>query len=179
MNWLDWVIGAVIVYHLVRGTGRGFIGEIFYFGGVFVSLLITINNYQSLGEYLSDSIHLSRSVTDFLAFLFLTVLVILLSVLVGYMWGKITRPITMVWANRLGGFLLGSIKGCIMVSIFLVMMMLFPLPGKTIPHVKRSHLAPTFLMVAPKIYEVTIKRLNPASLFDAQRFLEKYYHLVK
>jgi membrane protein required for colicin V production len=179
MTWLDWVIVAVIGYHLVRGAWRGFIREIFYFVGAFASLLISISYYQLLGDYLSSALHLSRSVSDFVAFLFLTVMVLLLSILVGYLLGKATQSITMFWANRWGGFILGGIKGCILVSILLVMMLLYPLPKTTIPRLKKSYLAPTFLSVAPKIYEVTIRLVNPSSLFNAQQFLDKYYNLVK
>jgi membrane protein required for colicin V production len=144
MAVVDWLIVVVLVVSVLSAAKKGFFLEVFSLAGVIAGLLIASWNYQRLMPWFSRWIT-ERQVAEAIAFLAISLGVMILAGLVGRLIRWSVRSIGLGWVDRLIGAAFGFVKGCVLVVIAVLAVAAF-LPKAT--WFQQSRLVPYFLDAA-------------------------------
>ena len=160
MNTLDVIILIFVLIPALLGLKKGFIKSIFSLISIIAGLAVATKFHSGLSLVLSKFIKDTRFV-DPLAF----IIIILVFYLIGlYIASKLSKTgfITDT-LNKIGGFLFGSLKGVLFLSIlFVIIGTTFLTPES---QTKKSILYPYVLNVAPNTYNA-VKNVLPFSKKD-------------
>lgn len=159
MSWFDLLIVAVMAISTVSAFVRGFFLEVFSLAGLFVGLIVASEEYGPVARWLQrwagkwiSSTATRQDVADLVAFLLLSLGVMLLATLVGRLLRGAARQIGLGFLDRILGAGLGFIKGCVVITLVVMAVTAF-LPQADF--VKRSRLAPLFVDAAHQASHIT------------------------
>jgi membrane protein required for colicin V production len=144
MNLADLLIVAVLVVSVVSAFIKGFFVEVFSLLGVIVGLFFAAANYGGLVPWILPLVK-NVEAANLIAFLVITLLVMLLAGLAGRLLRGLLRQVGLGILDRLLGAVFGLIKGCIVVTLVLMGIVAF-LPRQA--WLDNSRLAPVFLTAA-------------------------------
>ena len=147
MNPLDWILGIILVYSVVRAAMRGFIAESFALGGVVCGFLFACWFYRQGGAGLAGLIA-SPPVAQLAAFLLILAATMVAAFLLSKLLRRTARAIGLGFFDRLLGALFGLLRG-ILFGISLLLPITAFLP--TSAWVQQSALAPYFLGAAHSV----------------------------
>jgi membrane protein required for colicin V production len=147
MSPLDWILGIILVYSVVRAAMRGFIAESFALGGVVFGFLFACWFYRPAAESLAGLIA-TPAFAQLVAFL----LILAATMVAAYLLAKIirhtARTIGLGLFDRLFGAIFGLLRGMLFgLSLLLPITAFLP----TAAWVQQSALAPYFLRAAHAI----------------------------
>lgn len=145
-NWMDWALLLVLAASLLSGMFKGLVKQALDFASLFVGLFLADKWAPQVSVWLNSTFNLGTSIRALLIPLFgnyslepvaLAVLSFLLvwgvvSIafsLLGGILQSVTRLPILATANRLGGGLLGALKGAL--TIFIVASLLSFLPASS------------------------------------------------
>jgi membrane protein required for colicin V production len=157
MNLLDLIIAAIILFCLVRGIFRGMVKEVSSIVGVLGGFYAGYTYYPQVSNYLkgwiSNPIYLN-TVSFLLIFFIVLIIIATLGVIIKYLL-NIT---SLGWSDRVGGALLGSLKGVLIVSSLLVVFTAFLPKGSAF--IKESILAPYSTVLSEKMASIVSKDMK-------------------
>jgi membrane protein required for colicin V production len=156
MAVVDWVIAAIVVLSVIGAAKNGFFVEAFSLGGVVLGLLIASWNFQRLMPALLQLIH-NSAVAEAIAFLLVALSVMIIAGVVGRILNRTAHSIGLGWLDRLVGAVFGFLKGCVVVTLGVMVLAAF------FPHCRwldHSQLAPYFLSAAHTTTAVTPSELG-------------------
>jgi membrane protein required for colicin V production len=169
MNALDFIIGLVLVFVLIRGIFRGLVEEIASIIGVFAGIYGAVFYYPRgaafLGRWMSDT-----GYANILSFIIIFGLIYFVISILGVLIRYVLNIASLGWLDRLCGALFGIIKGVLIVSVLVMALTAF-LPGNT-PLMRHSRLAPPVLLVSERLVKIVPKDMK-------ERFGEKLKELRK
>lgn len=151
MALIDWLIVVVLLVSVLSAAKHGFFLEIFSLAGVVFGLLLASWNYQKLLPWVSRWVH-TWAVAEALSFLAIALAVMLAAGLLGRLIRWSVHSIGLGWADRFIGALFGLAKGCVLVTMAVLVVAAF-LPQAT--WFRQSRLAPYFLTAAHHAAVVT------------------------
>lgn len=157
MNLLDIVIIVIVGSSFVLSLFRGAIKEVFSIGSVIVGFLIANHTYWYMAGLLMPFVHhepLSTVIGYAVVFVGCSMGVRLIGVFIE----KVVRQIMLGWADHLLGAVFGFIKGCLIVSV-IVMLMTTLMPGNKV--FQESRLAPYIISTVDlmaKVFPEDIKK---------------------
>ncbi len=156
MAIVDWVIVAVVVLAVIGAAKNGFFVEAFSLAGVVLGLLIASWNYQRLMPALLQAVH-TPAIAEAIAFLAIALMIMIAAGLVGQILHRTAHTIGLGWLDRLVGAAFGFLKGCVVVTLgVMVLAAFFPNCG----WLDHSRLAPYFLSAAHTTTAVTPQELG-------------------
>lgn len=148
MNLLDIIIAVIILFCLVRGIFRGMVKEVSSIIGVLGGFYAGYTYYPQVADYLrawaGDFAYID-TVSFLILFFGIFMLIAVLGVIIKYL----LNIAFLGWADRLGGALLGSMKGLLIVSSLLVAFTAFLPKGSTF--ITESKLAPYSTLLSEKM----------------------------
>lgn len=147
MTVIDWAILAILVVSVVTAARSGLVVEVFSLAGLVVGLLLASWDYQRLTPWVGSWIH-SLPVAQAVAFLIIVLGVMIAAALAGKFLRWSVQSIGLGWADRLAGAAFGLVKGCVLVTIAVIVIAAF-WPSAT--WFRRSRLAPGFLTMAHRV----------------------------
>jgi membrane protein required for colicin V production len=156
MALIDWLIVIVLVVSVLSAAKKGFFLEAFSLAGVIVGLLLASWNYQRLLPWMTRWIH-SWPAAEALSFLCIALGVMLLAGIAGRVVRWSVHSIGLGWADRLIGAVFGLVKGCVLVTLAILVVAAF-LPQAT--WFRQSRLAPYFLAAARQASVATPNELG-------------------
>jgi membrane protein required for colicin V production len=140
MNWLDYVLLAIIVVTAVVGIFKGFAKQAIGLAAVIAGLILAVVYYEQAGAVFMAFVK-NRLVSQFLGFLLIFVLVLVAGAILGHLITKaMIGPLALV--NRLLGALFGVIKAVLICGIIVFALVSFEVAR---PVVEASVLAPACL----------------------------------
>jgi len=144
MTPLDWILGIILVYSVVRAAVRGLIAESFALAGVVLGFLFACWFYRQAGAALSGLIS-SQPLAQLTAFLLILAATMVAASLLAKVLRHTASAIGLGFFDRLLGALFGLIRG-----ILLGMSLLLPITAflPTAAWLQQSALAPYFLGAA-------------------------------
>lgn len=160
MTIVDWVIAIVLVVSIVSAAKDGLIVEVFSLAGLILGLLLASWDYQKLTPWFGSWIH-SAALVEVLSFVAIVVATLIVAAVAGRMVRWSVQSIGLGWADRLAGAAFGLVKGCVVVTIAVMVTAAF-WPKAT--WLRQSRFAPEFLSMARWAAVVT-----PADLGDRIR----------
>lgn len=147
MTAIDWAIVAIVVVSVVTAAREGLVVEVFSLAGLIMGLLLASWDYQRLTPWVGTWVH-SAPLAQALAFLFIAFGVMIAAALLGRFIRWSVKSIGLGWADRVAGAAFGLVKGCVLVTIAVMVIAAF-WPSAT--WFQRSRLAPGFLSIAHRV----------------------------
>jgi membrane protein required for colicin V production len=144
MSPLDWILGIIVVYSVVRAAMRGLISECFALGGVICGFLFACWFYRQVAESLAGLIA-TPAFAQLTAFLLILVATMVAAYLLARLARHTARAIGLGFFDRLLGAIFGLLRGMLLgLSLLLPITAFLP----TATWVQQSALAPYFLRAA-------------------------------
>jgi membrane protein required for colicin V production len=141
MNLFDCLLIAMLAYSTIMAFVRGIILELFSLGGLIAGLLLASWNYNHIAAYF-ERIITNSATAQILAFLFIVIVVMVLSTLLGRALNRTAHAIGLGFFDRLLGAVFGFARGCLFGVAILMAIAAF------LPHsawAENSRLSPYFL----------------------------------
>lgn len=137
-NWVDWALAIIIVLSIIPAVRKGFVRELISLASVVVGLVVAALEYPRAAAWYED---LTKSHEVALAAGFLTIFIAVLvaGAIVSLIARLLIRTAGVEWFDRFLGGIFGFIRGVIIDSILLMILMAFAIKPQA---VSRSYLAP-------------------------------------
>ena len=144
MNWIDWIIIAVLLGSAAQAASIGLFVELFSLAGVIIGLLAGSWEYGALAPWFLQFVK-SQSTANLAAFLAIFLGIVLLAGVAGRIARWAVSKVGLGFLDRLLGALFGFLRGAAVVSISLMSIAAFLPDSKPVAD---SSLAPYFLLAA-------------------------------
>lgn len=145
MNSLDTVIVIIMLISLLYGYFKGFFSEIIAIIGLIISIMVAGRYYHLLAPHLVVFLRIEALAT-FAAFVFILFAGMLAFGLLRLVVKKTTVEMDLGWVDHLLGFVLGGIKGLLISSVIVFMIM--GIWGTKVQVIRRSKLVPTITRIS-------------------------------
>jgi len=155
MNWIDAVLGLLLLTAVIIGSKKGLVRESSAFLVFFTAIVLTVNYIDKLVVYVYDSLGTSVLVSAFLSFILLLAFSYGLFKGLGYLFYKVADIKTDKKRDQLGGALVGFLRGWAAVGFLTFVAFLLPLPDRFYPYFEASFFGPTVAKTVPLIFEST------------------------
>jgi len=162
VNLLDFSLIALLIVFVVKGRKNGLFLELVHIGGFFVALVSSLRLLPSSSKWIYQIIELAPHISVITGFaLTFSIILLLYQFIVAFIL-KNSKVQIEEWVNRLGGTLLGLLKGLNVCSLLCLMILLFPV-SKTVVEAKDASFAFRYAKnIMPAVYSV-VKRVVPGS----------------
>jgi membrane protein required for colicin V production len=144
----DWVILAILLFNALMAARRGIFVEAFALGGIVVGIGVASWNYTRLLPWVQPwfrSWTWGIAIAEAISFLVIVLAAVVVAGLIGRAIRWSVRTVGLGWADRLLGALFGLLKGAVLVTLGVMLIVAF-WPGARALH--GSRLAPYFVAVA-------------------------------
>ena len=167
MNILDVVIAVVMIFLIVRGVMRGFVGEIASLAGIILGIWLAIRFMTQVTVLLKP--HLPTfSFLPVVSFALIFLGVLIACNLLGWGLRVLFKKTALGWLDRTLGALLAVVKGVVIAYLGIVIITVYLPPSA--PVIAGSRLAP----VVTASFQVLKRAVSPERLEDwKRRFLAR------
>lgn len=127
MTVLDWICSAILVFFCYTGYRRGLIGEFFRIIAVLAGMIAGFKFYERAACFAAENF--SIPVNTLIKVLFFVIIFAAASgiiLAVSFIVKKIIRLTILGWVDRLGGVLIGALKGMLLIGFCLWLIILVP-----------------------------------------------------
>jgi membrane protein required for colicin V production len=152
MNWVDIVVALILLFFFVAGARKGFIREVTGLIGIIAAFILGITGAPIWSQILVDRLKFPPSLATLVAFLLIFILAFILIRALGNLLFKVVRSTPLDALDRLGGSLVGILKGAFIISLVLIFLGLFTLPQAVVQELGDSWSASPLRAVAPSFY---------------------------
>ncbi len=159
INWVDVVILILLIRTSYVGLTRGFSSEFLTLLGIFTSIILAIHNYKKISDFLISRVNLPVEFSNFIGFLIIAAGTFLLCRFVKILFFKIVKLELVGGLEKIGGCLLGMVRGCLLVSLILLISLLIPNDYLKVSILDKSFSGIYFLKIAPTCYDYTLDLL--------------------
>ncbi len=146
MNWLDMLLGGILVTSTIAGLVKGFFRLGIGLAATFLAFLLASWFYATAGEWAIPYTS-SRGVANFVGYLLVFFGVMAAGALLGRILAHFFKWIGLSWLDRTGGGVLGLIRGGLIALVIVLMISAF-LPGDPPRAIVQSRIAPYVLDAA-------------------------------
>jgi len=153
MNWVDYVLLALLVVSMIFGSRRGTIRESMGLIAFMIGLVFATHYIDWLAYALTRRMALSPVLVSFVGFVVLVVLVFLVFRILALLFYRVASVGRLGKVDHLGGALAGLLRGWLMLGFLLFLMLYLPLPDRTLTDIDESFLAPGMQGAVPFLYE--------------------------
>ena len=115
MNWIDWILIAIVGASLVAGVLRGAVRTVFSLAGFAVGFYLAIRESGAVALLLER--WMSPRIAAALGFLLVFLGIALAFALAAWLLRKALDKLAMSWLDRLGGAVLGIARGLAIVGV--------------------------------------------------------------
>lgn len=153
MNWVDYVLLALIVVAMVFGARRGVIREAMGLIAFVIGIIFATHYIDWLASGVSRRMAISPVLVSFVGFVALIAFIYIVFRLLSLVFYKLAKPEKLGKADHVGGALVGMLRGWVMLGFLLFLMLYLPLPQRTLDAMDDSFLAPGMRGTIPLMYE--------------------------
>ncbi len=150
MNWLDYVLMAILGFSVIQSFRRGFVREVISLIAAVAALVLGMWFYSEAAAFLRNWISSARA-ANFVGFLLVVLAVLIAGAIIGSVVRRFVKAIGLSFFDRLLGAGFGLVRGALIAIALLIAYMAFgPNSGpKTAPDaVVHSQIAPLLLKVS-------------------------------
>ncbi len=156
LNLLDYIVLGILVLFIIQGFMKGFISSLAAIAALIVGIWAAIHFSNYIGALLNEHFHPSQKWLPVLAYVITFLLVVIAILLLAKLAEKLINATGLGFLNRLGGGVLGIVKGVILVSVLILLLQLIDPKGKLIAekYRKESFLYGRIEQVVPKAMKI-------------------------
>ena len=122
INWIDILMGVVLIRALYIGLKGGLVIELFKLLGVFFAVFITLHYYSAISKFVQDKVHLPPAATDLSSFAFLWAIVILAFKFIREGFTMLFKIEAHSLFDRWGGLAMGVVRGFLLCSLLVLLL---------------------------------------------------------
>lgn len=119
MNFLDVIIGALLLYGLIRGIWRGLFVEFASLISLLLGVFIAVNFSGFTAAFIREKFSSDSEYIEIIAFAVTFILVVIAIILLAKVFTKVADFASLGWINRLLGGVFGLLKMVFILSIAL------------------------------------------------------------
>jgi membrane protein required for colicin V production len=166
-NWLDILVGGILVFFVCRSLWTGFSRSVASLLGMILGFWMAIHRFSSISFRLSPWIHdeMGRSLVSFIL---IFLLVYLIFYIAGIMVQRMFKVFKLGWIDRLLGAVVGLVKGLVLAVVIVFMLTIF-LPSNN-SLLKKSCLYPTLSQVAQVMGSMVPSHLKGRFMWKWRKF---------
>ncbi len=158
MHWFDISVIVLLITSTVYSLVRGLIKELFSLASIIFAFILAHRYYSLISTQISDFVS-NKVAADLLSFGF----IFIFSALIISQIGKLVRKLlyetkTLTVTDRIGGSLLGLIKGILIITVIMIPIGLIPYAKKEI--IAKAKLAPYILNISRELSKVSFSDKN-------------------
>lgn len=162
MNWIDYVLLALLLVAVFIGSKRGFFSGIMGTVGLILGVIVSVNYVDSVTLRVLSNMNVSPVVVSFFVLIFLFVIVYLAVKLLGFLFYKVASLNPLGKLDKFGGAIFGIFQGWVVLGFFLILLIFPPLPLSLTNKIDTSFLGPLIRGSVPLIYQESVF-LHPRS----------------
>lgn len=153
MNYLDIIIGIILLLFGVKGFRKGLIIEVVTLLAFAVGIYGAMHFSDFTAEHLKEFMEINPKYLNTTAFVLTFILLVILVNIIGRMVTKLIQAMNLGFFNKLGGAVFGMAKGVLLCSIMVMVLNNFQLLGIVKPEVReQSKLYPYIEETVPYVY---------------------------
>lgn len=153
INWVDILIVIYIVRSFFLGKKRGFSVEITSFITAILTLVIALHFYQDFGQSLSKWFLLTLTSARAISFIAISIFILFLGAILARLLKRIMKLSFLVGIEKIGGYILGTLKGCCISAIVTVALVLSSAGFVQQEVYTNSFLGNYLVALSPKIHD--------------------------
>lgn len=139
MNWIDLVIILLVIYFMTIGYFQGFVKQVIDLFGLVASFLFALKFYQTSADLVSSVFSIPQPFHNVIGF-FLAwfIFEIIYFLAASFFYRKIPDKFKTSPVNHYLGVLPAIIRGVILTAVFLVLILILPIPSRTRNEINNS-----------------------------------------
>lgn len=162
MNWIDFVLIALLLTALIVGSKKGLVRELSAFVVFFVAIILTVNYVDRFAVWVNDKLGGSPLISAFVSFLVLVGVCYGIFKLAAWIFYKVASVKGIGKQDQVGGAIVGLVRGWLMVSFLVLVAFTLPMPDKFYTTFDGSFLGKVMAKTVPLMYDGT-KMMHPAN----------------
>ncbi|MEK7170749.1 MAG: CvpA family protein [Patescibacteria group bacterium] len=171
MNWVDLIILGAFLFYFFEGIRRGFIEQTLELIGFFVTIFLALLGYHYFGALVMEKTGIQRPASDPIAFIVLWFLYqVIYSLILRFTYPNIPAKIRQALPNRLAGLVPAFLKGMVILSVILTVVISVPVPAKLKSEISNSLLGSRFVNNSATV-ESYINKIAGGDLKESLTFL--------
>lgn len=158
MHWFDISVIVLLIASTVYSLIRGLIKELFSLASIIFAFILSHRYYSLISTQISDFVS-NKMVADLLSFGFIFIFSALIISQIGQLVRKLlyeTKTLTVT--DRIGGSLLGLVKGILIIAVIMIPIGFVPYAKKEI--IAKSKLAPYILNISRELSKTSFSDKN-------------------
>jgi membrane protein required for colicin V production len=124
VNWLDVVLGLIILASVATGFMRGFVRLGIGFAAVVTGFLLASWGYGMAGAWLVPYVS-KKAIADLIGFLLVFIAVLIAGALIGNLFARMLKLTGLSWLDRLLGAAFGVVRGLLICVVMVLLMTAF------------------------------------------------------
>ena len=153
MNWIDYVLIALLLVAIFIGSKRGLFSGIMGTIGLFLGVIVSVNYVDVVTLRVLSHMKVSPVVVSFFTLIFLFALVYFVVKLIGFLFYKVASLNPLGKIDKFGGAIFGIFQGWVVLGFFLILLIFPPLPLSLTNKIDTSFLGPLIRGSVPLIYQ--------------------------
>lgn len=162
MNWFDIALITLLLVAMALGSKKGLIRELMGFFALALGVIITVKNIDFIALEVARHIDASPLIIAVISFVILLVVLYGLFRIAAYTFYKVGELQSLGRKDKVGGAVVGALKGWITIGLVLFLFMLLPMPGAYYNAIDQSVLTQPMMRSLPLLFEST-SPLHPGS----------------
>lgn len=153
MNYIDYVLLALLVAMIIVGSKKGLIRELSALITLILAVIVSINFMDSFTVWVYEKVGGSPMVVTFVSFIILIGLMYAAFKLLGMGVARIIHLQKKGRKDQMGGAFIGFMRGWLVISFVFFLLFLLPMPAGFYLAVENSFFGPTVLKTIPILFE--------------------------
>ncbi|QGY43954.1 CvpA family protein [Maribellus comscasis] len=120
MNYIDIILGLLLLFSAIGGFRKGLIAELASLAALILGIWGAIEFSDITSEFLIDNFNLQTEHLNIISFVVTFVVIVILVHIVGNVVNKLVDTVMLGFVNRLAGLVFGILKSALILSIILV-----------------------------------------------------------
>lgn len=162
MNWIDFILIALLLTTVIVGAKKGLVRELSAFLIFFAAIILTVNYVDVFAVWMYNRIGGSPLTAAFISFVVLAAMSYGVFKLCAWLFYKVASVKSQGKPDQVGGAIVGLVRGWIMVAFLTLVTFLLPLPESFYIAFDGSLLGKAIAKTVPLMYEGT-KVMHPSN----------------
>jgi membrane protein required for colicin V production len=120
MNYIDIIIGLLLVFAAFNGLRKGLIVELASLAALVLGIWGAIEFSSITSEFLIENFNVQTKYLDIIAFIVTFIVIVILVHIVGNVVDKLVETVMLGFINKLAGMAFGVLRSALILSIILV-----------------------------------------------------------
>ncbi len=155
MNWIDFLLIALLLAAVIIGSKKGLVRELSAFIVVFAVVVLSVNYLDRFAVRVHDKIGGSALVSAFVSFVILLAAAYGLFKLIAWIFYRVATIKSQGKQDQVGGAIIGLIRGWVSVGVLSFLTFLLPMPESYYTAYEASLFGKVVAKTLPLMYEST------------------------